>query len=103
LSFDFCLPDSKIIIELDGLQHFKQVRDWVSPEIRQAVDIYKMKCAIGQGYRIIRILQEDVKLNKFNWKNELFDAIDSNDKIVYICKNDEYNIYKHLMKTTSQT
>ena len=32
LPFDFCIPEYKIIIELDGAQHFRQIRDWSSPE-----------------------------------------------------------------------
>ncbi len=45
LPFDFCIPSKNIIIELDGGQHFKQVRNWKTPEEQQRLDIYKMECA----------------------------------------------------------
>jgi len=32
LPFDFCIPEYKIIIELDGPQHFRQVSNWSSPK-----------------------------------------------------------------------
>lgn len=31
--YDFYLPDLKILIEVDGRQHFQQVSNWVAPEI----------------------------------------------------------------------
>lgn len=94
LPFDFCLPNKKIIIEVDGKQHIQQVRDWAAPEERQKIDIYKMKLAIDQGYRIIRIFQEDVKNNKLSWKEDLTKYIEDGDIIEYICRNNEYDVYK---------
>ena len=58
LPYDCCLPNLKIIIELDGAQHFQQVLNWCSNEKTRANDIFKMKCAIENGYRVIRLLQE---------------------------------------------
>jgi very-short-patch-repair endonuclease len=95
LPFDFeC--EEKIIIELDGLQHFKQVRNWSSPEVQEQNDKYKMKCANNNGFSIIRILQEDVFYDTYNWLKELDDNIIKikNDKIIqniFMCKNNEYN------------
>ena len=60
LPFDFCIPSLKIIIEMDGAQHFKQVSNWMDPEETQRRDIYKMRKAGEAGYRVIRITQEDV-------------------------------------------
>lgn len=97
LAFDFCLPDKKIIIEVDGLQHFKQVSNWISPEERQKIDIYKMHQAIQQGYRIIRILQEDIKFNKHSWQKTLLTSIAKGDAVEYIHKNNEYDVYKNQM------
>jgi len=45
LPFDFCIPEFKIIIELDGRQHFEQVRNWRTPIIQYKNDKYKEKCA----------------------------------------------------------
>ena len=43
----------KIIIELDGPQHFIQIMNWKSPEETRKGDIYKMKCA-GEQKCIVR-------------------------------------------------
>jgi len=94
LRYDFVIPSKKIIIELDGEQHFKQVWNWQSHEERQEIDIYKMKCARENDYRIIRLLQVDVKVDKFDWGSELLESIEHTISIEYICKNNEYDIYK---------
>ena len=95
LPFDFCLPDLNIIIELDGAQHFIQVSNWKSPEDTQENDKYKEKCANDNSYSVIRILQDDVLFDKYEWFNELVENIEKikNDKIIqniYMCKNNEY-------------
>ena len=96
LPFDFCIPEYKIIIELDGIQHFKQVSNWSSPEEQFDNDKYKEKCANDNEYSIIRLLQEDVYYDKYDWFKELCDAIEdikNGDEIanIYLCKNNEYN------------
>ena len=48
--FDFILEEHKIIIELDGRQHFEQVSNWDSPDKVQERDKYKMKKANDNGY-----------------------------------------------------
>lgn len=65
--FDFYIPELKIIIELDGLQHFEQVSTWKTPEEQQARDIYKTKCANENGLSVIRLFQKEVyeKSDKF--------------------------------------
>ena len=95
LPFDFVLKLLKIIIELDGPQHFIQIMNWKSPEETRKGDIYKMECANENGYSIIRILQKDVYYNKYDWLSELINNIEKiiQEKIVqniYMCKNDEY-------------
>lgn len=98
--FDFCIPELKIIIELDGLQHFKQVSNWSSPEEQFENDIYKQKCANENGYSVIRLLQEDVFNDSYDWNIELCKTIEivknnSEPINLYICKNDEYKNYPH--------
>ena len=95
LPFDFVLEERKIIIELDGKQHFEQIGNWLSPVETRKNDLYKMNCANENGYSIIRILQKDVYHNKYDWLSELINNIEkiTNEKIVqniYMCKNDEY-------------
>ena len=67
LPFDFCILFLKIIIELDGNQHFKQISNWCSPLKNIQRDIFKMKKALENGFRIIRLLQEDVWNNDESW------------------------------------
>jgi very-short-patch-repair endonuclease len=74
LPFDFVIDN--IIIELDGIQHFKQVSNWDSPEQIQERDRYKEQCALNHGYFIIRLLQEEVWNDKFDWKTLLNKAME---------------------------
>lgn len=95
LPFDFVIEDIKIIIELDGPQHFRQVSNWESPEHYRERDIYKMKKANENNFSVIRILQKDVWNNKYDWVNEIINSVDKlkKNKIVqniFICKNEEY-------------
>ena len=99
--FDFVISDLKIIIELDGEQHFTQVSSWKSPEFTQERDIYKMKCANENGYSVIRILQDDVYNNKYDWLNELklyIEKIISEKKVqnIFMCKKNEYKIFDNI-------
>lgn len=95
LPFDFVIEERKIIIELDGEQHWKQVAKWKTPEHNRQRDLYKMRCANENGYSVIRIIQEDIFKNKYNWLYELCDNIEkiTNENRVqnnYMCKNNEY-------------
>jgi very-short-patch-repair endonuclease len=95
LPFDFVIEERKIIIELDGKQHFEQIGNWLSPEETRKNDLFKMKCANENGFAVIRILQKDVYKNKYDWLNELDKNIEkiTNEKLVqniYMCKNNEY-------------
>jgi very-short-patch-repair endonuclease len=99
LPFDFCISELNIIIELDGNQHFEQVMNWKTPEENQKTDKYKMKCANENNYSVIRIIQNDVIHNKYNWKEELNNNIEKikNDNIIqniYMCKYNDYEIFK---------
>jgi len=96
LPFDFVIEDLKIIIELDGEQHFKQISNWTSPEIQIEKDKYKTKCANDNNFSVIRILQNDVFKDKFDWIEEIklsISKIINENKIqnIFICKNNEYN------------
>jgi very-short-patch-repair endonuclease len=70
LRFDFCIPSIKLIIELDGRQHFLQVSCWTSPEDSIKLDVYKMTCAEESGYKVVRIFQEDVWNRDESWLSE---------------------------------
>ena len=98
LPFDFCIPEYKIIIELDGPQHFRQIMNWKTPEEQFKKDKYKEKCANDNNYSVIRIIQDDVLNDAYDWCKELCDAIEeikNGDEIVniYLCKNGEYDAF----------
>lgn len=98
LPFDFAIEELKIIIELDGEQHFKQISNWTSPKIQIEKDKYKINCANNNGFSVIRLLQNDVLKDKINWIEELkitISKIVNEGKIqnIFICKNNEYVNY----------
>jgi very-short-patch-repair endonuclease len=54
-----------------------------------------MKCANDNGFSVIRILQDNVWKNKYDWLSELNENIEkiTSENIVqniYMCKKDEY-------------
>jgi hypothetical protein len=57
-----------------------------------------MKCANDNNYSIIRILQEDIFYDTFDWIDKINHAIQKiiENKIIqniFICKNNEYDIF----------
>ncbi len=95
LPFDFAIEELKIIIELDGEQHFTQVSNWTSPEIQIEKDKFKTENANKNGFSIIRILQDDVSKDKFDWLTEIQTNVSkiTNEQTIqniFICKNNEY-------------
>lgn len=98
LPFDFCIENLKIIIELDGIQHFEQVSSWLSPKDNQKRDHYKMKLALKNNYTVIRLYQKDVwDDRKTYWKDKLAEILYLHEvpEEIYICENDEYDVYKN--------
>lgn len=96
LPFDFAIEELKIIIEIDGPQHFIQVSNWTSPEIQKEKDKYKINCANENCFSVIRLLQIDILKDKFDWIEELklnISKIINEQKIqnIFICKNNEYD------------
>lgn len=75
LSYDFVIHHCKIIIELDGEQHFVQVSNWGTLAYTHYLDMLKMKLANKNGYLIIRLLQHDVFFNTYDWLNTIKDAV----------------------------
>jgi len=95
LPYDFCIEEYKIIIEIDGEQHFKQISNWTSPEVQVEKDKYKMDCANKNGFSIIRLLQQDISKNNYDWVEQIKINIEKiiNENIVqniFMCKNSEY-------------
>ena len=93
------IPEMQIIIELDGLQHFKQVSNWDSPENQFCNDMKKTMMACDNGYRVIRIIQEDVQNDSYDWYSVLYDTITrSKDMVSYMQEQQIWiilNFYKY--------
>lgn len=98
LPFDFFIKEYNLIIELDGIQHFKNLPHWKSKfkEVQQN-DNYKTKLANKHGYSVIRIFQESVWLDKNNWENNLKNAIKKYDKVTNVYIGDIYDTYDKII------
>jgi hypothetical protein len=84
--FDIVIHLFKTIIEIDGGQHFRQVMNWSPPEVQRQNDVNKMFLALEHGYTVIRLIQEDIYNNTWNWQQFILDsiAIQRNDpEIIY--------------------
>jgi len=107
LPFDMVIKELKLIIEVDGDQHFKTVSCWKLPEVTQKRDIWKMKKALENGYSIIRIPQIPAfKGGPQFLENELAPLLKLYDipEIIYITPAFYENIYdehKNQMKISS--
>jgi very-short-patch-repair endonuclease len=98
--FDFCIPEHNIIIELDGLQHFEDVKYFkTSFEDNHINDKEKEELATEHNYCVIRLLQNDVFYDTYDWFGELLENIQIiiNEKPtiqnIYMDKNDEYECF----------
>jgi hypothetical protein len=74
---------------MDGGQHFKQVSNWLSPEETLRRDIFKTQKAEAEGYKVIRITQEDVFWKGDEWLDEnLLPEIEKESReIVFLATN----------------
>lgn len=76
LRFDFCIDDY-IIIELDGMQHFRDKIEWNSTASKQQTrDVFKFLTVLEREYRTIRVFQEDVWDDVNDWQNQLINLIE---------------------------
>jgi len=64
LRFDIVIHNFKVIIEVDGPQHFEQIAKWTPVEDLRKRDITKHILAYQNGYKILRVVQAQV------WKNQ---------------------------------
>jgi hypothetical protein len=72
--YDFLITfknKKQLIIELDGRQHFEQVRNWKSPLEQQIRDKYKEHLARKKKIPLVRCIQEDVSRDRNNWGRKL--------------------------------
>jgi very-short-patch-repair endonuclease len=95
MPFDFGLTGHKLLIELDGRQHFQQIAKWDAPELTQEKDNEKICFAIKNGYSIIHIYQDEVWNDKYDWKTILKENIElliatEKPQVLFISKADVY-------------
>jgi very-short-patch-repair endonuclease len=72
--YDFLITfinKKKLIIELDGAQHYKQVMNWKKPLENQIRDKYKEFLANKHKILLTRCIQEDVYMDRNNWEQKL--------------------------------
>ena len=92
--YDYYIKNFNILIELDGNQHFNQIKNWATPEYNLENDINKINIANDNNLSIIHLLQNDVYKNKNNWENKLLNSIKLYNKPTIIII-DNNNIYKN--------
>lgn len=76
MPFDFGLEEEKVLIELDGIQHFEQVSNWDHPQRVQAKDVEKTKKALEAGYSVIHLYQPEVWEDRYEWKQVLKEQVE---------------------------
>lgn len=96
--YDFILPRLKIIIEIDGPQHFIQISNWISPSITMKVDITKMIKANRNLYTVIRIPQEDIWNDTNRWYEHLREHLHPYESPTCIFIGDDYKLHEALLK-----
>ena len=80
MPFDFGSVSKKILIEVDGAQHFTQISNWNTPESVQVKDIEKIHYSMKEGFSIIHISQTDIWNNTYDWKKVLQNEIKRLDR-----------------------
>jgi very-short-patch-repair endonuclease len=95
--FDFLIKD-EFILEIDGSQHFigyEHLNTKILTDRKEIIDndIKKMKSVINI-YPVVRLYQENIWNDTYDWGNYLCKLSDLKSGILYI-KTDERNIYKN--------
>lgn len=90
-SFDFADPETKVLFEVDGGQHFYDKIHWGSTGEGNCLrDIEKMVLASGMGFSGIRIIQEDILFDRVDWRKLFVDALNiikSKSEPIWIFQN----------------
>lgn len=93
-------PEKNIILEIDGRQHFQDVKHWNSSvEENRKQDIFKMLLASEHGYYIVRIFQEEIWDDAYSWRKVLTETINMCRKeniVCYISHKDKSLYDKHI-------
>ncbi len=102
LPFDICILINKIIIEVDGQQHFKDISYFKSNAVEQCEqDCNKMKIILKEGYSVIRIVQQDIWLPKTQkemlskLEKAIQECIDNNSSMIHYISMDDSKYDNH--------
>ena len=71
MPFDFVIEELKLAIEVQGAQHYTQIRNFQAPEVQAERDARKMKLAMEHGYTVVAVLQEPVWADKEDWQTKI--------------------------------
>jgi very-short-patch-repair endonuclease len=97
MPFDFGLEDEKVLIEVDGPQHFMQIANWGDPVEVLKKDVQKIRLAIEKGYSVIHILQTDIWTDRVNWRVLLENAIEickeTSNQCIFIDSGSTYDAH----------
>ena len=64
--------------------------NWQSPEVTMQGDVYKMKCALKQGLRIIQL---DIHRSPEKFIDEIFIALETSDlPVTYISSSGDFKL-----------
>jgi very-short-patch-repair endonuclease len=99
LPLDYCIEELKLIIELDGPQHFRDIKFFrKTKEQALARDLFKTRACLSEGYSVIRLLQEDVWRDQNSWQGRLLVEIEepqttspSPPRTVFLDNHGEYD------------
>jgi hypothetical protein len=95
LPFDLVIEKYKLIVEIDGEQHFRDVKAWRVNKYKQHDnDVFKMRLAYENGYSVTRIQQTDIFYNTIPWRELLKEAIHSYDNPSLILIGNETSLLK---------
>ena len=95
MPIDFGSVAHHMTLELDGPQHFKQISNWNGPEEVQEKDLEKIKACLSNGYHHLRMTQEEVWKDKYDWKHMLLATITrlqttSTPQCIFISNTEKY-------------
>lgn len=92
--FDIFIPEVQVVVEIDGRQHFEQIKNWGNPEDTHRIDRDKMDFLLCNGITVIRLYQPDVYKDSIDWKGFINDTIKHKARGLYtLSTKNVYNIF----------
>lgn len=73
--FDIGIPRLRLIVEVDGKQHYVQVANWPPPHETQANDRWKKERATENDFSVFRIRTHDIRKKGSKWKEHVQELI----------------------------